>query len=83
MYGVVTAVQVWAPRMFFRVAALIAYLLGIIFWLASWGWAASVSGVYFSLASSYSSRVYGDLPNKLRQEGGAMAGCAAIGAIAW
>ncbi|EJT77934.1 hypothetical protein GGTG_03037 [Gaeumannomyces tritici R3-111a-1] len=83
VYGAVTAIQVWAPRMFFRIAALIAYLLGIIFWLASWGWAASMSGVYFSLANTYSNRIYGALPNKLRQEGGALAGCAAIGAIAW
>jgi membrane protein implicated in regulation of membrane protease activity len=79
--GGALAIEIWFPHMFYRLVALIAYILSIIFWLSAWAWAASTAALWLSTScyfgtcsspSSYASR-----------EGGALAGCAGLGAIVW
>jgi hypothetical protein len=79
--GGATAIEIWFPRFFYRIIALVAYILSIIFWLSAWAWAASTAAVWLgsycylgvcSSPSGYASR-----------EGGALAACAALGAVIW
>jgi hypothetical protein len=74
-YGGGTAVELWAPHMFYRIVALIGYIFSIIFWLSAWAWSASVASIWLAGSSYYST---GEKPL-----GGALAGCAGLGAIAW
>ncbi|KAM0810526.1 hypothetical protein AB5N19_10875 [Seiridium cardinale] len=73
IYGASIAIELKAPRYYYRLAFLIAYILSCIFWLSGWAWAASWASAFLAYS------IYG-YDNKL---GGAMAGCAAIGAIIW
>lgn len=70
--------ELGAPRYYYRIAALIGYILGIIFWLSAWAWAASVAAFWLSYVCSYG---YCDGPFK--GEGGSMAACAGLGAVVW
>ncbi|KAH6634615.1 hypothetical protein B0J18DRAFT_25940 [Chaetomium sp. MPI-SDFR-AT-0129] len=76
IYGTAGALELWAPQYFFRIGALIGYILSIIFWLSAWAWSASSAAVWMAYGTgsiySYDSKV-----------GGALAGAAALGAVAW
>jgi len=75
VYGTAGALELWAPQHFYRIGALIGYILTVIFWLAAWAWSASGASVFLGGWSRYYS-YYNSL-------GGALGGCAGLGAIAW
>lgn len=79
--GGATAIEIWAPHIFYRIIALIAYSLSIIFWLSAWAWAASTASIWLT---SYC--IFGTCSSPsgyAKNEGGALAGCAALGAVIW
>ncbi|KAK4163206.1 hypothetical protein QBC43DRAFT_213424 [Cladorrhinum sp. PSN259] len=43
VYGAAVVLELWAPHFFFRLGALIGYILHIIFWLSAWAWSASAA----------------------------------------
>lgn len=79
--GGALALEIWAPHMFYRIIALVAYILSIIFWLSAWAWAASTAAFWLS------SYCYGgycvSLTGYDKSEGSALAACAGLGALAW
>jgi hypothetical protein len=77
VFGGATAIEIWAPHLFYRIIALIAYILSIIFWLSAWAWAASSARLWLAIT------VYYDADNRWKAEGGALAACAAFGAVVW
>jgi len=79
--GGAVAIEIWAPHMFYRLIALIAYVLSIIFWLSAWAWAASSAAVW--LGSYCYLGVCSSPGGAAKNEGGALAGCAALGAVIW
>jgi len=70
IYGLILFAELQAQHMFYRLVIIIASAISIVFWLSGWAWAAS-------WASATSVIGY---PNSVN---GAMAGCAAVGAIIW
>jgi hypothetical protein len=81
VFGGIVAIEIWAPQYFYRVIALIAYILSIIFWLSGWAWAASSASFWLTsycyLGACVSPSDYA------KAEGGALAAAAALGAVAW
>ncbi|KAB5535374.1 hypothetical protein GE09DRAFT_1193242 [Coniochaeta sp. 2T2.1] len=78
--GGATAVEIWWPHLFYRLIALVAYILSIIFWLSAWAWAASTAAFWLIDTCNYgrcSRSSYAE------REGGALAACAGLGAIIW
>jgi hypothetical protein len=69
VYGATGALELWAPQHFYRIGALIGYILTVIFWLSAWAWSASSASFWIYVR-------YTDI-------GGALGGCAGLGAIAW
>ena len=69
------AIELAAPQLYYRIFILIAYVLNIIFWLSAWSWSAS-SAAFWLAYDSYYTHLYAG-------EGGALAGCAALGAFIW
>ncbi|KAK4100220.1 hypothetical protein N658DRAFT_507961 [Parathielavia hyrcaniae] len=76
-YGGAAAIEIWSPALFYRIAALVLYILSIIFWLSAWAFSASIASVF--LGSYYGSRLGG----VYQSYGGALAGCAGLGAVVW
>ena len=74
VYGGSTALEIWAPQWYFRIAVFVAYILSIIFWLTGWAWSASLASYMLSYISYY---------GPYKNYGLAMAGCAALGAVVW
>jgi hypothetical protein len=74
IYGGAAAIEIWSPHLFYRIVALVGNILSIIFWLSAWAWSASTASVWLGATAFWG----GD-----KNFGGAMAGCAAIGAVAW
>ncbi|EGS21898.1 uncharacterized protein CTHT_0037710 [Thermochaetoides thermophila DSM 1495] len=74
VYGGTLAVEHYRPDMFYRIVALIGYILATIFWLSAWAWSANVAALWLDLSWK------GTDAHNL---GGAMAGAAATGAINW
>jgi hypothetical protein len=74
VYGGATAVEIWAPHLFFRIAFLIGFIFSVIFWLSGWGWAASSAAFWLAYTYGYSFDT---------REGSAMAACAGLGAVVW
>ncbi|KAK4125881.1 hypothetical protein N657DRAFT_281442 [Parathielavia appendiculata] len=75
-YGGAAAFEIWAPRLFYRIVALVLQILSIIFWLSAWAYSASVAAHVF--------RVYsGGKLGAAQSYGGALGGCAGLGAIVW
>lgn len=72
------ALERFAPNAFYRLLALIAYGLSIIFWLSGWTWCASWAAGYLSLTSPTLNS-----DNYYARVGGALAACAGLGAITW
>lgn len=76
IYGTALSLELWAQQFFFRIGALIVYILSIIFWLSAWAWSASEASIWLMSSAGgyyrYNSNV-----------GGALAGAAAVGAVAW
>jgi hypothetical protein len=77
VYGGATAVEMFAPHLFYRIGFLIGYIFSVIFWLSGWSWSASVASAFLG---------YGDIlgyNNAFNQFGAAMAACAGLGALIW
>lgn len=82
-YGVFLFFELKAPHFFYRIIAIVLWGLSIIFWLSAWALAASHAAVYLSYtsySSGFGSTYYDDW---FKKAGGALAGCAGIGALIW
>ena len=80
VYGLVLFIETRAPQLFYRIIVLIAYIFSLIFWLSAWAWAASSAAAWLSI---YDLGVDDGYYDGWKNEGGALAGCAALGAIVW
>lgn len=78
VFGGALAVEIWAAHLFFRLVALIAYSVSIIFWLSAWAYAASEASAWLSISD-----FDGYVDNYWKRVGSALAACAAFGAIVW
>ncbi|KAL2255644.1 hypothetical protein VTK26DRAFT_2959 [Humicola hyalothermophila] len=74
IYGGAGALEVWAPQYFYRVGALVGYILTCIFWLTAWAWSASTASSWLGLG------IFGGGPDDF---GSGMAACAGLGALVW
>ncbi|KAK5661253.1 hypothetical protein OQA88_11147 [Cercophora sp. LCS_1] len=74
VFGGATAIEIWAPHLFFRIAFLIGYIFSVIFWLSGWAWSASTAAFWLTYSYGY---------GEATQEGAALAGCAGLGAVVW
>jgi hypothetical protein len=85
IYGALLFFELKAPQYYYRLIGLIGYSLGVIFWLSGWAWAASYAAFWLSLGRYCYSGLYctDASDSNTRAFGGAMAGCAAIGAVIW
>jgi membrane protein implicated in regulation of membrane protease activity len=83
IFGGLLAVERFAPHMYYRLVAVIAYALSIVFWLSGWAWCASWAAAYLSVADYYGFGNTLGYDNWAKKEGGALAGCAGLGAVAW
>ena len=69
------------PKYYYRIVAVIAFALSIVFWLSAWAWSASIASFWLSTvcyAGICSSRSSFEM-----REGGALAACAGLGAVVW
>ncbi|KAK4236032.1 hypothetical protein C8A03DRAFT_17280 [Achaetomium macrosporum] len=73
VYGGALSLELWAAQHFYRIGALIGYIFSIIFWLSAWAWSATWASVFLSPGGSRADNSFG----------GALAGCAALGAVVW
>lgn len=77
IYGLVLFIELRAQQWFFRIGAFVAYLLGIIFWLSGWAWAASWAGIYnvsyYGYGFTYNYGPFGPV----------LAAIAGLGALVW
>ena len=80
VYGGVLFIETKAPNLFYRLIVLIAYIFSLIFWLSAWAWAASSAAAWLSI---YDYGLDDGYYTGWKNEGGALAGCAALGAIVW
>ncbi|CAJ2512294.1 Uu.00g053090.m01.CDS01 [Anthostomella pinea] len=53
VYGISAAIELKAPRFYYRIVVLVAYFLTTVFWLAGWAWAASWAAYILSFNSAY------------------------------
>jgi len=84
IYGVLTAIELRAPHLFYRFIACIGYAISIIFWLSAWAWSASLASFWLSYSDDYGFDVYDNsFDSTLKSEGGALAACAGLGAVVW
>ncbi|KAK4173135.1 hypothetical protein QBC36DRAFT_360725 [Triangularia setosa] len=75
VYGGAAAIEIWAPHFFYRIGALVGYILHIIFWLSAWAWSASAAAFWLSYT-------YGFLyDSSWKREGQALGACAGLGAL--
>lgn len=81
VFGGIVAIEIWAPQYFYRVIALIAYILSIIFWLSGWAWAASSASFWLQSYCYFGTCV--SPSGYAKAEGSALAAAAALGAVAW
>ncbi|KAL1837344.1 hypothetical protein VTJ49DRAFT_3972 [Mycothermus thermophilus] len=70
VYGGAAALEIWSPQYFFRVGALVGYILSTIFWLAGWAWSASDASIILRWTWR-------------KDVGGCLAANAALGAFVW
>lgn len=85
-YGVFLFFELKAPHMFYRIIAVIVWALSIIFWLSGWALAASHAASVMSVANmydGYSKYLNNTFYDWYKKYGGALAGCAGIGALVW
>jgi len=81
IYGAFTFIEMKAPHLYYRLLAIIAYAISIVFWLSAWAWSASVGAFWLSFDYGYGLGYSGYAP--LRNEGAALAACAGLGALLW
>jgi hypothetical protein len=79
IYGIFTVIEWKAPHLFFRIIAIIAYAISVIFWLSAFAYAATWAAYWLSFFDDY----YYRGNNPLKTEGAVLAACAGIGALIW
>ncbi len=77
VFGGITAIEIYAPHLFYRLIALIAYIISLVLWLSAWAYAASSASAWLAVSR------FDDSDSPWKQEGGALAACAAFGAVVW
>jgi hypothetical protein len=90
VYGGAAALEIKFPQYFYRIGALVGYILTVIFWLSGWAWSASAASAWLRSAS-YSDDVddvlgrlvMGSIYKDNKAVGGSFAACAALGAVTW
>ncbi|KAI1659780.1 hypothetical protein F4813DRAFT_351907 [Daldinia decipiens] len=80
IYGAPLAIELKAPRFYYRIVVLAAYALSSIFWLAGWAWSASWASYGLSFNNSYEESSGKDLWTTF---GSVMGACAGLGALIW
>lgn len=89
IYGILTFVELRAQHMYYRIIAIIAYTISIIFWLSAWAWSASVAGLWLSAGNDFGyyddvdESYYDSYVKAWKNEGAALAACAGLGAVIW
>ncbi|KAK4683237.1 hypothetical protein QC764_123340 [Podospora pseudoanserina] len=78
VYGGAAAIEIWAPHFFYRIGALVGYILHIIFWLSAWAWSASAASFWLSYTYGF-----GFYDSAWKREGQALGACAGLGALIW
>jgi hypothetical protein len=81
IYGVLMFLEFKMPRYYYRIAALVAFVFSIIFWLSAWAWSASLAS--FWLSTVCYGGVCVETDDYAKKEGGALAACAGLGAVVW
>ncbi|KAK0712176.1 hypothetical protein B0T21DRAFT_247810, partial [Apiosordaria backusii] len=79
IYGGAAAIEIYAPHYFYRIGALVGYILHIIFWLSAWAWSASAAAFWLSYTVTWGF-IY---DSSWKSEGQALGACAGIGALIW
>jgi len=85
IYGILTFLEFKMPHLFFRLVAVIAYAISLVFWLSAWAWSAAIAGLWLHYSSVYGSLYsssyyyYGNYG----AAGAALAACAGLGAVVW
>ena len=84
-YGGGLAVELYAAQLFYRVGALVLYLLAVIFWLSGWAYSASQASAWLSIYNNWVGIYYSSSVSNLpiKNEGIALAACAGLGALVW
>lgn len=84
VYGLLLFFELKAPQYYYRLIGIIGYSFGVIFWLSGFAWAASIASLWLSLSQTcYGGICYGAANSATKAFGGAMGGCAGIGALIW
>lgn len=78
VYGGAAALEIKFPQYFYRIGALVGYILTVIFWLSGWAWSADAASAWLRWAA-WGSLFYKDH----KAVGGSFAACAALGAVTW
>ncbi|KAI8961411.1 hypothetical protein F5Y11DRAFT_366758 [Daldinia sp. FL1419] len=80
VYGVPLAIELEAPRFYYRIVALGAFSLNSIFWLTGWAW----SAYWASYSLSYDDSSEESREHELSATfGSVMGACAGLGALIW
>ncbi|KAI1809713.1 hypothetical protein GGS20DRAFT_570733 [Poronia punctata] len=80
VYGGGLALGLFAPRFYYRFGLLVGQVLGTIFWLTGWAWAASWASYILSF-DNYDK--YDDVRGAWAMYGDVMGACAGVGALIW
>lgn len=81
VYGGAAALEIKFPQYFYRIGALVGYILTVIFWLSGWAWSADAASAWLRVASHYVA--WGSFYKDHKAVGGSFAACAALGAVTW
>jgi len=82
IYGIAIAFQFRFPHLFYRIAAIALYAISVVFWLSAWAWSADLAAFWLTWSDGYvDDGVFYD--PTVRNEGAALAVCAALGAVVW
>ncbi|TEA19478.1 hypothetical protein C8034_v009668 [Colletotrichum sidae] len=79
--GGASAMERFAPHLYFRLALLIAYGTNVLFWLSGWAWSASIAALF--LGDTCISGICFGPTTEEKKYGGSMAAAAAVGALNW
>lgn len=78
LLGFMLGAEYWAPQFYWRIAFIVALVLGVIFWISAWAWGASVS----SHMLTYYDGWFGPRTG-LDGLGASLAASSALGAVVW
>jgi hypothetical protein len=78
VFGAYTVIELKAQQFYFRIGALSAYVIGVIFWLTGWSWSAS-----WAAQLSGFTDLFGDTLDVFDTFAAVMGACAGLGALVW